>query len=85
MLINVGAAFGTHLESSEIATELIDILNKLPGDDFILDFKDVSFITMNYAQAYYNGKYQSPKKISEINISDEISVVMGAADEACNP
>lgn len=85
MLINVGAEFGTHLESSEIATELIDILNKLPGNDFILDFKDVSFITMNYAQAYYNGKYQSPKKISEINISDEISVVMGAADEACNP
>lgn len=85
MLINVGAEFGTHLESSEIATELIDILNKLPGDDFILDFKDVSFITMNYAQAYYKGKYDSPKKISEINISDEISVVMGAADEACNP
>lgn len=85
MLINVGAEFGTHLESSEIATELIDILNKLPGDDFILDFKDVSFVTMNYAQAYYKGKYDSPKKISEINISDEISVVMGAADEACNP
>lgn len=85
MLINVGAEFGTHLESSEIATELVDILNKLPGDDFILDFKDVSFVTMNYAQAYYKGKYDSPKKISEINISDEISVVMGAADEACNP
>ena len=85
MLINVGAEFGTHLESSEIATELIDILNKLPGDDFILDFKDVSFVTMNYAQAYYKGKYDSAKKISEINISDEISVVMGAADEACNP
>ena len=85
MLINVGAEFSTHLESSEIATELIDILNKLPGDDFIIDFKDVSFITMNYAQAYYKGKYDSPKKISEINISDEISVVMGAADEACNP
>ena len=85
MLINVGAEFGTHLESSEIATELIDILNKLPGDDFILDFKDVSFITMNFAQAYYNAKYQSEKRISEINISDEISVVMGAADEACNP
>ena len=57
----------------------------MPGDDFILDFKDVSFVTMNYAQAYYKGKYDSPKKISEINISDEISVVMGAADEACNP
>ena len=85
MLINVGAEFGTHLESSEIATELIDILNKLPGDDFILDFKDVSFITMNFAQAYYNAKNESPKKISEINIGDEISVVMGAADEACNP
>ena len=25
------------------------------------------------------------EKISEINISDEIRVIMGAADEACNP
>ena len=85
MMINVGAEFGTHLESSEIAVELIDILNKLPGEEFIIDFKDVTFVTMNYAQAYYNSKYQSQKRISEINISDEISVVMGAADEACNP
>ncbi|WP_407392263.1 hypothetical protein [Methanobrevibacter sp.] len=85
MMINVGAEFGTHLESSEIAVELIDILNKLPAEEFIIDFKDVTFVTMNYAQAYYNSKYQSSKRISEINISDEISVVMGAADEACNP
>lgn len=85
MLINVGAEFGTHLESNDIAIELVDILNKIPEDEFILDFKDVMFITMNYAQAYYNAKNESPKKISEINISDEISVIMGAADEACNP
>ena len=37
MLINVGAEFGTHLESSEIAVELVDILNKIPEDDFILE------------------------------------------------
>lgn len=85
MLINVGGEFGTHLESNEIAIELVDILNKIDGDDFILDFKEVVFVNMNFAQAYYNAKNESPKKISEINISDEISVVMGAADEACNP
>ncbi len=85
MLINVGAEFGTHLESNDIAVELVEILNKIPEEEFILDFKDVMFITMNYAQAYYNAKNESPKKISEINISDEISVIMGAADEACNP
>lgn len=85
MLINVGGEFGSHLESSEIAVELIEILNRIDGDDFILDFKEVVFITMNFAQAYYNAKNESPKRISEINISDEISVVMGAADEACNP
>lgn len=85
MLINVGAEFGSHLESNEIAIELVDILNKIEGDDFILDFKEVVFVNMNFAQAYYNAKNESPKKISEINISDEISVVMGAADEACNP
>lgn len=85
MMINVGAEFGTHLESSDIAVELIEILDKLPADEFIIDFKDVMFVTMNYAQAYYAAKYGSSKRISEINISDEISVVMGAADEACNP
>ncbi|WP_296797352.1 hypothetical protein [uncultured Methanobrevibacter sp.] len=85
MLINVGAEFGTHLESSDIATELIDILNKIPEKEFILDFKDVIFITMNFAQAYYMAKSDSSKKISEINLSDNIKVTMGAADEAVNP
>ena len=85
MMINLGADFGTHLESSDDAIELIGILNKIPKDDFIIDFKDVIFVTMNFAQAYYGGKLESDKKISEINLSDEVSVVMGAADEACNP
>ena len=85
MIINLGAEFGTHLESSDDAVELIDILNKIPKEDFIIDFKDVSFVTMNFAQAYYSSKLDSAKKISEINLSDEVRVVMGAADEACNP
>ena len=85
MLINVGAEFGTHLETSDIATELVDILNKIPEEEFILDFKDVIFITMNFAQAYYLAKSESSKKISEINLSDSIKVTMGAADEAVNP
>lgn len=85
MLINVGAEFGKNLETSEIAIELVDILNKIPEEEFIIDFKDVMYVTMNYAQAYYTAKNESPKKISEINISDEILVIMGAADEACNP
>ena len=85
MLINIGAEFGTHLESNEIAIELVDILNKIPEDNFILDFKEVIFVTMNFAQAYYLAKSESSKKISEINISDNIRVTMGAADEAVNP
>jgi hypothetical protein len=85
MIINIGAEFGTHLESNEIASELVDILNKIPEEEFILDFKDVLFITMNFAQAYYVAKSESSKKISEINLSDTIKVTMGAADEAVNP
>jgi len=85
MIINLGSEFGSHLESNDDAIELIDILNKIPKDDFIIDFKEVIFVTMNFAQAYYSSKYKSSKKISEINLSDEVSVVMGAADEACNP
>lgn len=85
MLINIGAEFGTHLESNEIASELVGILNKIPEDEFILDFKDVLFVTMNFAQAYYMAKSESSKKISEINLSDTIKVTMGSADEAVNP
>ena len=85
MLINIGAEFGTHLESNEIAIELVDILNKIPEDDFILDFKEVIFVTMNFAQAYYLAKSESSKKISEINISESIEVTMVSADEAVNP
>ena len=85
MLINVGGEFGTHLESGDIATELIDILNRIPEKEFILDFKEVIFVTMNFAQAYYMAKSESSKKISEINLSDSIKVTMGAADEAVNP
>ena len=85
MMINLGAEFGSHLESGDDATELIGILNKIPMDDFIIDFKEVLIVTMNFAQAYYTAKYESDKRISEINLSEEVSVVMGAADEACNP
>lgn len=85
MLINVGAEFGDHLESADIATELVDILNKIPEKEFILDFKEVIFVTMNFAQAYYLAKSESSKKISEINLSDNIKVTMGSADEAVNP
>lgn len=84
-MINLGAEFGSHLESGDDATELIDILNKIPKNDFIIDFKEVLFVTMNFAQAYYTAKYASDKKISEINLSEEVSVIMGAADEAVNP
>ena len=85
MIINLGDEFGTHIESSDDAIELINILNNIPEDHIIVDFKDVSFVTMNFAQAYYTSKSDSAKKISEINLSDEVRVVMGAADEACNP
>ena len=46
MIINVGAEFSTHLESSDDAVELIDILNKIPEETFIIDFKDVIFVTI---------------------------------------
>lgn len=83
MMINLGAEFGSHLESSDDAIELIDILNKIPKDEFIIDFKEVMFVTMNFAQAYYTSKLDSNKKISEINLSDEVRTIMGAAEESC--
>ena len=85
MLINIGAEFGTHLETSDIAIELMDILNRIPEEEFILDFKDVIFITMNFAQAYYTAKLDCDKKVSEINFSDNVKMTMGSADEAVNP
>ena len=53
MLINVGAEFGKNLETSEIAIELVDILNKIPEEEFIIDFKDV-IKTINFIKEKYN-------------------------------
>ena len=83
MIIKIRDEINTALDFNKSATDLLDKINQINEDDFIIDFKDVIFVTMNFAQAYYTEKYKSDKKISEINLSDEVTVVMGAADESC--
>ena len=53
MMINLGAEFGSHLESGDDAVELIDILNKIPKDDFIIDFKEVLFEIFSFVMFFF--------------------------------
>ena len=85
MLINVGAEFWYTFESSEIAVELIDILNKMPADDFILDFKDVMLVTMNYLRHIIMLKMNPQKRFPRSISLMRLVLRWGAADEACNP
>ncbi|MBP3790720.1 MAG: hypothetical protein ILA26_01685 [Methanobrevibacter sp.] len=76
MIIKLKDEINSALDFNQSATELFDKINNLSDEEFILDFEDVVFISMSFAQAYYASKKRSPKKVTEINLSDDVNPMM---------
>lgn len=76
LIIDISAEINKSLELNTNATNLIDKINKLEDEEFIIDFKDVHFISRTFAQAYYASKKRSCKKITEINLSADVKPMM---------
>jgi anti-anti-sigma regulatory factor len=76
VIINISAEINKSLELNTNASDLIDKINKLEDDDIIIDFSNVYFISRTFAQAYYASKKRSSKKITEINLSDDVKPMM---------
>ena len=76
LIINIAQEINSSLELNSYATDFIDKINQINEKDFIIDFKDVTFVSRTFAQAYYASKKRSPKNITEINLSSEVEPLM---------
>ena len=76
MIIKLKDEINSALDFNQSASELFDKINQINEIYFIMDFEGVFFISMSFAQAYYASKKRSPKKITEINLSQEVKPMM---------
>ena len=76
MIIDISTEINNSLELNSNANVLFDKLNKCDENEFIIDFKDVYFVSRTFAQAYYASKKRSPKKVTEINLSKDVKPMM---------
>ena len=81
LIINIAQEINSSLELNSYATDFIDKLNNIDEDDFVIDFKDVTFVSRTFAQAYYASKKRSPKNITEINLSHEVRQLMAMVEK----
>lgn len=61
LIINIAHEINLSLELNIYATDFIDKINQINESDFIVDFRDVTFVSRTFAQAYYASK-KDPKK-----------------------
>ena len=76
VIINISEEINQSLELNSAASDLFSKINQADGNEFIIDFKWVHFISRTFAQAYYASKNRSSKKITEINLSDDVKPMM---------
>ena len=75
MLINVGADFGKSLESSEIAIELVDILNKIDKDDYILNLICL-LLGSNKVESEGGSKGNNERHNKNYNFSKQVNTLL---------
>lgn len=76
MIVDISTEISGSLELNTNATNLFDKINQSNESEFIIDFKGVYFISRTFAQAYYTSKKSSPKKVTEINLSQDVNPMM---------
>ena len=81
LIINIAHEINSSLELNSYAIDFIDKLNNINERDFVIDFKDVTFVSRTFAQAYYASKKRSPKNITEINLSGEVRQLMSMVEK----
>ena len=82
--INLVDLFTSNLGMNSSAKLLFEKLNSDETNCFELDFKGVKFMSMSFTQEYLYQKCRSDKKISEINLSDEVSQTLNLVSKRMN-
>lgn len=71
MKILIKELLSSSLSSVFAVEQLFEEINKSEDNNIILDYREVDFITLSFAQAYIASKKQSNKNIKEINLTKE--------------
>lgn len=76
MIIKMKDEINNALDFNKSASELIGRLDQSDNMEFIIDFDGVFYISRSFVQAYYASKNRSSKKITEINLSNDVKPMM---------
>lgn len=69
--IKIKESLTTMLSTDNAAIELFRQVNEQTEDEIEIDFKEVEFMSISFAQEYVYQKGISKKKVKEINILDD--------------
>lgn len=76
MIIDLKELLGSSLNSVFNAEQLFEHIDITEDTEIILDFKEIQFVTVSFAQAYIAFKNQSNKSIKETNLSKENEITL---------
>lgn len=67
--------FGNQIVTRNSIKLFLDKLSGASNKEIVLDFKDVSFISRSCADEYIKWKIMDSKKITEINMNNEVRMM----------
>ncbi len=72
MSISLAHEFGDNIFTRSTISNFFKKLNSLKNKEITLDFKGIKFISRSCADEYLKQKKESPKKIIEVSMSEDI-------------
>ena len=80
--INVAHVLSTNLALRETAASFVMYIEGLPNPEVILDFSHVETISRSFAHEYCTRKREIHKRISEVNVSPDVSKMFAVVVES---
>ena len=74
--ISLSEYFGKNIFIRNSLSSFFDQINKASNQEIVLNFKNIDFISRSCADEYLKQKAKTGKKITEIDVSTEISSML---------
>ncbi len=63
------------------AREFFELVESLPSEEVVLDFKDVRSISRSFAHEFVDRKRSSQKKVREVNVPQNVRKMFAVVEE----
>ena len=82
--ISIRDAVSEYLGFRYSAKQFFNYVNSLPESHIIIDFKDVLFMSRSFAHEYLKRKRDSEKRITEINVPENVVKMFSVVERSRN-